>query len=122
MAKILVIDDEPGMRVMVCRVLEAAGHAVVTFENGGGAIVHVMQEPADLLITDIFMPDVEGLETIREIGRLRPELPIIAISGVDFDGGDYLGIARKFGAAATLRKPFWPADLLEVVPRVLTLT
>ena len=78
------------------------------------------QEPADLLITDIFMPDVEGLETIREIRRLRPDMPIIAISGVDFEGGDYLGVARKFGAVATLKKPFLPADLLELVSRVLS--
>ena len=103
------------------RVLEAAGHEVTTFANGAGAIEHTRQEPADLLITDIFMPDVEGLETIREIRRTRPEVPIIAISGIDFDGGDYLAVARKFGAVATLKKPFWPADLLRVVSRVLSI-
>ena len=120
MAKVLVIDDDPDVRSMMCAVLEDAGHDVTAFANGGGAIQHVRQEPADLLITDIFMPDVEGLETIREIRRLRPDLPIIAISGVDFEGADYLGVARKFGAGATLRKPFWPADLLEVVSHVLS--
>jgi CheY-like chemotaxis protein len=120
MAKVLVSDDEPGIRSIMCRVLEAAGHDVVAFADGRGAIEHARQEPADLLITDIFMPDVEGLETIREIRRLRPDMPIIAISGVDVDGGDYLGVARKFGAVATLRKPFWPADLLELVSRVLS--
>lgn len=120
MAKVLVIDDEPGIRLMICRALEGAGHEVVTFENGGGAIDHVATEAADLLITDIFMPDVEGLETIREIRRLQPKLPIIAISGVDFEGGDYLGVARKFGAAATLQKPFWPADLLDLIAHVLS--
>jgi CheY-like chemotaxis protein len=119
MAKILVIDDELGIRVIICRVLAEAGHQVVSFENGGGAIEHLKQEAADLLITDIFMPDVEGLETIRQIHRLRPELPIIAISGVDFAGGDYLGVARKFGAAEVLKKPFWPADLLELVSHML---
>ena len=91
MAKILVIDDEPDIRSIMCRVLETAGHEVVAFGNGSGAIDHVKREPADLLITDIFMPDVEGLETIREIRRLRPDMPIIAISGVDFEAGDYLG-------------------------------
>ena len=121
MAKVLVIDDEPGIRSVMCRALEAAGHEVVAFPDGGRAIEHVRQEPADLLITDIFMPDVEGLETIREIRRIRPEIPIIAISGVDFEGSNYLGVARKFGAVATLRKPFWPADLLELVSRVLSL-
>ena len=121
MAKVLVIDDEPGIRSIMCRVLQAAGHEVTAFANGAGAIDHVRQEPVDLLITDIFMPDVEGLETIREIRGIRAEIPIIAISGVDFDGGDYLGVAGKFGAVATLKKPFWPADLLEVVSRVLSI-
>lgn len=121
MAKVLVIDDEPDMRDIMCRVLEVAGHDVTAFANGGGAIAHVRQQPADLLITDLFMPGIEGLETIREIRRLRPDMPIIAISGVDFDGGDYLDVARKFGAVATLKKPFWPADLLELISRVLSL-
>ena len=88
MAKVLVIDDELGIRGIMCRVLEAAGHDVTAFANGGGAIEHVRQEPADLLITDLFMPEVEGVETICEIHRLRPDMPIIAISGVDFEGGD----------------------------------
>jgi CheY-like chemotaxis protein len=120
MAKVLVIDDEPGIRGIMCSALAAAGHEVVDFADGGGAVDYIREEPADLLITDIFMPEVEGLETIREIRRLRPGMPIIAISGVDFDGGDYLGVARKFGAVATLRKPFWPADLLDLVSHVLS--
>jgi CheY-like chemotaxis protein len=120
MAKVLVIDDEPGIRGIMRGALEAAGHEVVAFADGGGAVEYVREEPADLLITDIFMPDVEGLETIREIRRLRPDMPIIAISRIDFEGADYLGVARKFGAVATLRKPFWPADLLDLVSRVLS--
>jgi CheY-like chemotaxis protein len=120
MSKVLVIDDEPGIRAILCNALESAGHEVVAFAEGGGAIEHVIEEPADLLITDIFMPDVEGLETIREIRRLRPDMPIIAISGIDFEGADYLEFARKFGAVATLRKPFWPADLLDLVTRILS--
>ena len=120
MSKVLVIDDEPGIRTVMCSALEAAGYEVLAFAEGGGAIEHVREEPADLLITDIFMPDVEGLETIREIRRLRPDMPIIAISGIDLEGADYLGFARKFGAVATLKKPFWPADLLDLVSRVLS--
>src|SRR4051794_10383155 len=98
MAKVLVIDDDPDVRDLMLSLLAEAGHDVVAFANGGGAIDHVRQEHADLLVTDIFMPDVEGLETIREFRRLRPDVPIIAISGIDFDGGDYLRVARKFGA------------------------
>jgi two-component system chemotaxis response regulator CheY len=119
MAKILVIDDEPGIRDIICRVLEDSGHEVRSYENGRGAIENIKSWPADLLITDIFMPEVEGLETIRHIRQLRRDLPIIAISGVDLAGRDYLGIAKKFGAVATLKKPFWPVNLLDVVSRVL---
>src|SRR5437879_2307831 len=115
MAKILVIDDEPGIRDIIGRVLEDSGHEVRSYENGRGAIEQVKSWPADLLITDIFMPEVEGLETIRRIRQIRPDLPIIAISGVDMAGSDYLGIAKKFGAVATLKKPFWPANLVDLV-------
>ena len=119
MAKILVIDDEPGIREIIWCVLKAAGHEVIVFPNGAGAISHVRREPADLLITDIFMPEVEGLETIRDIRHLASEMPIIAISGVVLEGRNYLQIAKKFGAVATLQKPFWPADLLDLVSSVL---
>ena len=122
MAKILVIDDEPGIRDIIGRVLEDSGHEVRSYENGRGAIEQVKSWAADLLITDIFMPEVEGLETIRRIRQIRPDLPIIAISGVDMAGSDYLGIAKKFGAVATLKKPFWPANLVDLVSRLLVLT
>ena len=119
MAKIVVIDDEPGVLRIACLALEAAGHAVVAYPDGRGGIEYIKREPADLLITDIFMPEMEGLETIRLARDLRSELPIIAMSGVYFEGGDYLEIAEKFGAVATLKKPFRPADLLDLVTRLL---
>jgi CheY-like chemotaxis protein len=120
MAKILVIDDEPGILRLAGLALEAAGHAVVAYADGRGAIEHIEREPPDLLITDIFMPAMEGLETIRQARDLRPEMPIIAITGVVFeDGGDYLEVAEKFGAVATLRKPFLPTELVELVSRLL---
>ena len=119
MAKIVVIDDEPGVLSVARLALEAAGHAVIAYPDGRGGIEYIKSEPADLLITDIFMPEMEGLETIRLARDLRSELPIIAISGVYIEGGDYLEIAEKFGAVATLRKPFRPSDLLDLVTRLL---
>ena len=119
MAKIFVIDDDPAMRRATGRALAAAGHAVTTYENGRAAIANIAKEAPDLLVTDIFMPDMEGLETIREARARRPDMPIIAMSGFSFEGGDYLGIAEKFGAAASLRKPFRPAELLALVARLL---
>jgi CheY-like chemotaxis protein len=119
MAKIIVIDDEPGVLRFACLALEAAGYSVVAYPDGRGGIEHIRREPPDLLITDIFMPEMEGLETIRQARDLRSEMPIIAMSGVYFEGGDYLEIAEKFGAVATLRKPFRPAELLDLVARLL---
>jgi len=119
MANILVIDDDPAMRRAASRVLKAAGHSVTAYEDGRRAVRHIEQEPPDLLITDIFMPEMEGLETIRELRKSRPELPIIAISGSAPEGADYLSFAEKFGAVASLRKPFRPAELLALVSRVL---
>lgn len=119
MAKILVLEDDPAMRRAACRILEAAGHAVTAYENGLAAIEHIEREPPDLLVTDIFMPEVEGLETIRRAHALRPAMPIVAMSGFSFDSGDYLNIAEKFGAAASLKKPFRPAELRDLVSRLL---
>jgi CheY-like chemotaxis protein len=119
MAKIIVIDDEPGILRIACLALEAAGHSVVAYPDGRGGIEHIRREPPDLLLTDIFMPEMEGLETIRQARDLQSEMPIIAMSGVYFEGGDYLEIAEKFGAVATLKKPFRPAELLDLVARLL---
>ncbi len=120
MATILVIDDEPGMLRAACRVLERAGHTVAAYPDGRGGIDHIQRELPDLMITDIFMPEMEGLETIRKAREVRPDMPIIAMSGVSFDNRDYLDIAEKFGAIATLRKPFRPAELTELVARLLS--
>lgn len=119
MATIIVIDDEQGIRRTVRRALQAAGHAVVTYANGSGGIAHLAKAAVDLLITDIFMPEVEGLEMIAKARELHPAMPIIAISGLFFEGADYLPIAAKFGATATLRKPFRPAELNALVSSLL---
>ena len=119
MAKIFVIDDDPAMRRATSRALEAAGHVVAVHADGRGAVLAIETDPPDLLITDIFMPEMEGLETIREARVRRPALPIIAMSGFTFEEHDYLGIAEKFGAVASLKKPFRPAELIDLVNRLL---
>ena len=118
-ATIILVDDEPLVRDMLHLVLEGAGYTVADYSNGRGAIEHLQRRPADLLITDIFMPEVDGLETIRRACALRPEMPIIAISGISIHGIDYLDAAERFGAVATLRKPISPAALLTLVGDVL---
>ncbi len=120
MAHILVIDDDPVLRRIITLALEAAGHTVLRCENGRKAIDFLAHDRADLLITDIIMPEMDGVETVRAARRLQPYLPILAISGGgSFAPADYLGIARAFGATDVLPKPFHPPDLVERVARLL---
>lgn len=120
MAYILVIDDDPVLRRVITLALERAGHSVLPCENGRKAIEYIEHEHADLLITDIIMPEMDGVETVRAARRLRPDLPILAMSGGgSFGPADYLGIAQTFGATAILAKPFSPPDLVELVAKLL---
>ena len=122
MAKILIIDDEEQVRLYLRRILEPEGHEVVEAGNGKVGLQLYCEEPADLIITDIFMPEKEGLETIRELRRDFPEVKIIVISG----GGrlskvDFLPMAGKLGALRTMAKPFTRQDMLSAVREVLDL-
>jgi two-component system, chemotaxis family, chemotaxis protein CheY len=120
MAHILVIDDDAVLRRVITLALEQAGHSVLRCENGRKAIEFLAHEHADLLITDIVMPEMDGVETVRAARRMKPDLPIVAISGGgSFDPQDYLGIAQAFGANAVLPKPFRPADLVAKVTALL---
>jgi len=117
MAEILVIDDEPQMRRLIARILNGAGHIVHQANNGRDGIGLFHREHPALVITDIVMPDMEGIEMIRELHREAPTIPILAISG---DGpAVYLRAATGLGATAALAKPFGAAELLSVVERLL---
>src|SRR5216684_338233 len=117
MAEILVIDDEPQMRRLIARILNGAGHIVHQANNGRDGIGLFHREHPALVITDIVMPDMEGIEMIRELHREAPTIPILAISG----GGPavYLRAATGLGATAALAKPFGAAELLSVVAGLL---
>jgi two-component system, chemotaxis family, chemotaxis protein CheY len=121
MALILVIDDVAQMRDLVRRMLERAKHTVIEAEDGErGLAVFEEQHPA-IVITDLLMPKKEGIETIQQIRRLRPDAKIIAMSGSDDVRGRslYLDAAQRLGADAVLAKPFQPAALTAVVDRLL---
>jgi len=116
MTKILIIDDNPMAQHTISRILESAGYEVITAANGreGLAAFH-LQQP-DLVVSDIIMPEKEGIETIMEILRDKPGTKIIAISGGGRMGNtDLLQVAKKLGATETLAKPFDPQDLLDCV-------
>jgi CheY-like chemotaxis protein len=120
MARILVIDDEELVRFTIKKALEKAGHEVVEAVNGNDGIEVYKNSPVDLIITDIIMPQKEGVETIVELRRDDPDVKIIAISGGGRTGNtDYLQLARDFGARHVLRKPFGRQELLVAVQDVL---
>ncbi len=120
MARILVIDDDDAFRPMVKQMLEQAGHEVLEAADGKRGVELYQNETPDLVITDLIMPEQEGIETIIGLIKEDPKAPVIAMSGGGrFTGIDVLGSARKFGAKQTLAKPFKRSELLEVVDEVL---
>ncbi len=95
MAHVLVIDDDPVTRMVVCALLESAGHTVSEASDGDTGIAMFYATSPDLVITDILMPGKDGTETIRELRATNPEIKIIALSGdVRFDGPGILKAAR----------------------------
>lgn len=116
MKKILVIEDNPIVRSTVGRILQAGGYEVISASDGLQGVAAFRKEQPDLVVTDIIMPEQEGIETIRQILSDRPNAKIIAISGGGRIGNtDFLQIARKVGASEVLPKPFDPDDLLQLV-------
>src|SRR3954465_62900 len=120
MARILLIDDDPLLRNMIRQILELDGHSGVGAANGAVAMQRWSEQPADLILTDILMPEKDGLEVIRELRRQCPEVKIIALSGGNRKiGFDALAVASRFGAAATIEKPFQLEVLRSTIERVL---
>ncbi|HYW60797.1 MAG TPA: response regulator [Xanthobacteraceae bacterium] len=120
MARILVVDDDVKVRRTVRALLERAGHAVVLAERGHDGAAAIEAFAFDLAIVDIFMPGMNGLETIRAFRQSAPTLPIIVISGYVFRDArgpapDFFRMAVDLGAAACLRKPVKPTALLRAV-------
>jgi len=120
MATILVVDDDVQVLDVMSEMLRLEGHDVVLAENGRLAVEQLRQGGFDLVITDLIMPEKEGLETIADVRKLAGEVPIIAISGGGRVGpSDYLETARFIGANATLAKPFGRQELISAVNDLL---
>lgn len=113
--RVLVVDDDREMRESVARVLAVAGYVVEVAEDGAQAIEVQRARPAEVLITDVFMPTRDGLETIQFFREAWPAMPIIAMTGGSPTGktDEYLSVAKVAGADVTLRKPFAAQTLLE---------
>lgn len=117
--RILVVDDRPDILELVRAELQSAGYAVETAENGCQALERQREYAADLMLVDIFMPEMDGLETIDSIRSQYPQTRIVAMSSGARGLQDYLKIARDIGADATLAKPFARDELLRILRTVL---
>jgi DNA-binding response OmpR family regulator len=117
---ILIVDDERELREMMQRFLTEEGYAVTCAADGVEASKQILARPVDLVITDLIMPEKDGIQLMNEMRWKHPQLRIIAMSG----GGhvpreQYLRIARGLGADAVLEKPFSNNTLLETVDQVM---
>ena len=120
MTPILVIDDDPQINKLLQDVLEFEGYQVITAQRATEGLHHLEMTTIDLVITDVIMPDKEGLETIREMRQRYPQTKILAISGGLSKGGvDVLDIAKRLGANRVLSKPFVMQDFLQSVRMLL---
>lgn len=115
--KILVVDDDAGVRDVVRSMLESEGYLVSVAQNGREALNSLKAQEFQVVITDLVMPEQEGIETIKIVRRDYPAVKVIAMSGAF--GGDYLRIAGYLGAHGTLAKPLQMASVLKVVADAL---
>jgi CheY-like chemotaxis protein len=119
-ATILIVDDEALVRAQIGASLEFDGFRIAEAGNGREALEWLKHDTADIVLTDILMPSMEGIETIREVRKAYPEIKIIAMSGrVRTDAVDFLEAARQFGADRVLSKPFGRMQLLTLVRELL---
>lgn len=120
MPRILLVDDDTAVRTAIQTLLEYHGHEVVAAESGRKGLSAIERERFDVVICDIFMPGMDGLEAIRAFQQRDPDVPVIAMSGFMFrDTGvpapDFLSMSTKLGAAYSLQKPFKPSELKDAV-------
>jgi CheY-like chemotaxis protein len=121
MARILLIDDDDSVRTMLRKTLAHFGHTVIETRNGQEGLKLSLHANADLVITDIVMPEKDGLEVLMELRKKHPSAKIIAISGGGRQSAmDYLQVAKLLGAAKILDKPFSSEVLMEAVNELLT--
>jgi two-component system response regulator (stage 0 sporulation protein F) len=124
MANILIADDDDAVQQIIKILLQRSGHQVTGANDGRTALKVFRESEFDLLIVDIFMPGMDGLETMKQVHAYRPSVPIIVISGHCFSARyapspDFLAMATKLGATCSLQKPFKSTVLLEHIASCL---
>ena len=114
--KILVIDDDAGVRDCVATGLRRVGHRVETASNGVDGLRRLADGQFDVVVSDVFMAECDGLEVLRKVRRALPHIRTVLMSGGSPSvPGNYLSVARELGASAVLAKPFQAKDLLQVL-------
>jgi CheY-like chemotaxis protein len=118
---IVIIDDDPRMLSAIARLITSWGLRCATYTDGRAALAAMAQDPPDLLLVDIFMPEPDGFEVIAQVRRRVPATPIIAISGDIVRGHptNALAMSELLGVAATIRKPIEPEPLRALIARTL---
>lgn len=120
MARVLLVDDDEDVRYALSKYLRRAGHEVLEAGNGAQALKLIRQQGLDAVITDIVMPDCDGMELLTSLSTEFPELPVAAMSGGGRIGqGDYLQMARTLGARDIFNKPLDPELLVRFVERAV---
>lgn len=120
MVNILLVEDDELGRYAIAKVLRKAGHVVVETVDGEGAMQAIKKNLPDILITDVVLPNYDGLSLLADVRKISASLPILVISGGGSNfGADYLTFAEGLGANAVLKKPFLNSDLLNKVQAVL---
>ncbi|MBF0307912.1 MAG: response regulator [Magnetococcales bacterium] len=120
-SRVLIIEDDRAIRQLLHDILEGAGYVVVEAKNGREGLHLFQKHPCDLVLTDILMPEVDGVGVIREMRSHHPGVPIVALSGggMTVTAETSLQVARKLGVNRTLSKPFAIAQVLDVVADLL---
>jgi CheY-like chemotaxis protein len=126
MRRILIVDDDPHICLAIRAWLKRYGFRVTVADGGSSGLSALDNSTFDLMIVDIFMPNMRGFESIRVFHNHAPKVPLIAISGYAFAGSetspDFLRMAMRLGATRCLRKPFRPTTLLSVIDQCLSET
>lgn len=116
MATVLIIDDDPQVRTVLRRFIEREGHTVTEADNGKVALCRFMEDPADLVISDIYMPEMDGIELLMRLRETHPDAKLVAMSGGGVIAASHLlKAAKALGAVAVVEKPF----SLEVIQKIL---
>ena len=115
---VLLVEDDPTLLDMLAKTLERAEFAVITAIHGVDALAKMRSRHADVVVTDIMMPEMDGFELIRSLHATWPDLPIVAMSGIE-DTVNFRNMALKFGAKAALAKPVNRSHLVQVMRDII---